>query len=154
MILLALKKEMGMRRGSGFTLIELMIVVAIVGVLASLAVPAYQAYTTRAKVSEVMAIAAKDKTTVAEFYINQGSMPSNAAEAGINTSGAQSVYVSSVNYSVSGNVATLSYSLTGLGPSDATGSIIWTGTGSDNNVDWVCTNSTLPDKYLPACCRG
>ena len=143
-----------MKRQQGFTVIELMIVVAIVGILAALAVPAYQDYTTRAKVSEILGIAAKDKSTVSEYYISQGSMPSSAAIAGINTSASQSAYVSTITYSASGAVGTLTYAVTGLGPSDATGNVVWTGTGSDNGVSWVCTNSTLPDKYLPANCRA
>ena len=66
----------------GFTLIELMIVVAIIGILAAVALPAYQDYTTRAKVSECVGMLSACKTAVTEFYSSQGEMPADAAQAG------------------------------------------------------------------------
>ncbi len=139
----------------GFTLIELMIVVAIIGILAAVAIPAYQDYTVRAKVSEVMGIAAKDKGAVSEFYISQGSMPSNENEAGINTNSAQSAYLTSnTTYSLNNGKAILTYTLGNLGPSDAAGTIIFEGTGTNNGVTWDCTGGNFPDKFRPANCRG
>uniref|UniRef100_UPI0035649B16 pilin n=1 Tax=Litorivivens sp. TaxID=2020868 RepID=UPI0035649B16 len=66
----------------GFTLIELMIVVAIIGILAAVALPAYQDYTTRAKVSEGLALASSAKTAVAEHYMTRNTMPANNSTAG------------------------------------------------------------------------
>src|SRR5262245_47983059 len=80
----------------GFTLIELMIVVAIIGILAAIAIPAYQDYTIRAKVSEPMTFADAAKVSVSEFYQTVGSMPQNASAAGFST--APSQYVASVAY--------------------------------------------------------
>src|SRR5690606_34138733 len=67
----------------GFTLIELMIVVAIIGILAAIALPAYQDYTNRAKMSEVLAFASSGRTAVAEYYQSEGSLPADNEAAGM-----------------------------------------------------------------------
>ncbi|MBH6913364.1 pilin, partial [Neisseria meningitidis] len=70
----------------GFTLIELMIVIAIVGILAAVALPAYQDYTARAQVSEAILLAEGQKSAVTEYYLNHGEWPSNNTSAGVATS--------------------------------------------------------------------
>ncbi len=74
------------RKQQGFTLIELMIVVAIIGILAAIAIPAYQDYTVRAKVGEGINALAPAKMAVSEFYISSGWMPSLTVSAAVNTS--------------------------------------------------------------------
>lgn len=142
----------------GFTLIELMIVVAIIGILAAIAIPAYQDYTNRAKVTEAVSALSAATTSVAEYYTTQGTMPADATAAGVNT-GAVGNYVASLAYTqTSGTVGvvevTLAATTSGL-PSDLAGKKFkMTGTGSTQGVTWACTTTDAPVKYLPANCRG
>lgn len=147
----------------GFTLIELMIVIAIVGILAAIALPAYQDYTVRAKMAEPMGFLAEAKTTLSEFYATQGAFPS-AEQAGLNTNPNTQI-VASIKYTASDNgrvgvtiqpagivpgvvAAGSGFSLS---PVTATGSL---------TLQWVCGGSAatgvtnIPAKYLPSTCRG
>ncbi|GAB3093034.1 pilin [Aestuariicella hydrocarbonica] len=138
----------------GFTLIELMIVVAIIGILAAVAIPAYQDYTIRAKVSEVLVMASSARTNVAEYYISQGSMPATTDAAGINDDATQSKYVSGIGFEVSGTDGiALTYTLENLGTGADTTTFIYKVNGSTNGVQVDCTLGTLPAKYRPANCR-
>jgi type IV pilus assembly protein PilA len=144
----------------GFTLIELMIVVAIIGILAAIAIPAYQDYTVRSKMSEVVLATAAPRTAVTETYQSDGFMPANAAGAGIGApADYESQYVTSVTYT---NVSSTESVLTALakpavgGGVTAAQGITLTGTGNPatGQVEWICApHNGIPPKYLPATCR-
>jgi type IV pilus assembly protein PilA len=141
----------------GFTLIELMIVVAIIGILAAVALPAYQDYTVRAKVSEVILAASAGKTTISEFYGTNGHMPLNATSAAIDTTGSK--YVSGVVYAqVDGDNATITATARDVGGSTPTGTVVLTGVGTSatGKVGWTCSKGAsggMDAKYLPASCK-
>jgi type IV pilus assembly protein PilA len=157
----------------GFTLIELMIVVAIIGILAAVALPAYQTYTVKAKVSEAILAASQCRTTISEVY-QTGTVAPTAGNWGCETTAPSSKYVSLVTTTVDGAIeVTLSAdpSLTAAGigsniltlipANSAKNAIVVAGVGQTQVYQWVCgstsmtpaTSSALP-KYLPGSCRG
>jgi type IV pilus assembly protein PilA len=130
----------------GFTLIELMIVVAIIGILAAVALPAYQDYTVRAKVSEVMLAASSAKNGVAEYVANYSALPPNAS---FSPETQVSKYVSSVTW------ATPTITALATGDAKITGSTITltaTLNANSNQANWACAG-TIADKYRPSSCK-
>jgi type IV pilus assembly protein PilA len=156
------------RKQQGFTLIELMIVVAIVGILAAIAIPAYQDYTTRAKISEGINGVDQYRTQIAEFYASQGHVPSTGSLSnplGTATNGVylldQAKYVSQITY-VGGptgtpNTAVLSvvYKQTAIPSLGSNNILAFSGKATTSTIFWDCTTTAtnLSPKYRPANCR-
>jgi type IV pilus assembly protein PilA len=135
----------------GFTLIELMIVVAIIAILAAIAIPAYQDYLVRTQVSEGAVLTDGAKTAFAEFYSNTGKMPTSNASAGL--AGAASItgkYVS--NVAVGSSVITATYGLQ-ANTNIAGKFFILSPIVNAGSIAWSCTKSTVAPKYLPTSCR-
>ncbi len=139
----------------GFTLIELMIVVAIIAILAAIAIPAYQNYVIRAQVSEGMTLTDGAKVALSEFYANKGHFPKNNSSAGLakNTS-ITGKYVAQVD--VSGTPGQIVATF-GKQANDAiTGSnktVVLSAVTNGGSISWTCTKSTVLPKYLPSSCR-
>ena len=136
----------------GFTLIELMIVVAIIGILAAIAIPAYSDYTARAQMSEAMSLASGVRTSVSEYYQNTGDFPTSNGQAGVATATAiVGKYVAQV--AVAGGVITATLKNAAPVNDNIRGDTLFlsaiTRTGS---LEWAC-GGNADAKYYPASCR-
>jgi len=150
----------------GFTLIELMIVVAIIGILAAVALPAYQDYTKRAKLSEVVLAASACRTTISEVYQTGSRTVVAANDWGCESTGQSSKYVKSIATDAAGKITVTATGFSDtaiddktidLVPTTATGTAITTYTQGTVVGGWKCgpgSSSPILAKYLPGSCRG
>ena len=154
----------------GFTLIELMIVIAIVGILAAIALPAYQDYIVRSKMSEALAAMAEAKTSVSEYVSSTAGAASDSSLYGVNLGTRNSDILNDIKIGTSGSGATTKFWIVGNVKQS-----VWGGTGSasfalsgvtndDGSMSWSCTRTAsgitgaaatiVESNYLPADCRG
>jgi type IV pilus assembly protein PilA len=142
-----------MRTGQkGFSLVEVLIVIAVIGLLTSLAIPAYQSYLVRAQVAEGLALAAPLKNAIATFYNNNGAFPADNIDASVEAAADYSgKYVDSI--SVTGAAVEIRYG------NDASAmingqTVRLAATIHDGSVEWSCTSGGfIQEYYLPAACR-
>jgi type IV pilus assembly protein PilA len=144
-----------MKHATGFTLIELMIVIAILGILLALAIPAYSDYTVRARVSEGLNLATAGKTQVSETRLSTGAFPATNFAAGMSTV-ITSTYVTGLTVGAAGVITVTFNTAVGRVPELAGANTIrLTPTFSTNTVQWSCaTGNTVAARFLPARCRS
>jgi type IV pilus assembly protein PilA len=142
----------------GFTLIELMIVIAIIGILAAVALPAYQDYTVRSKVSEGMSLASAAKTAVAETYSSEGRMLSNNQSYGLPMPASISAdFVRQIQVAASTGVITITYTATADTNVDGHTVDLSPITSNAGAIGWDCAPGAatpVASKYLPSNCRS
>ena len=136
----------------GFTLIELMIVVAIIAILAAIAIPAYQDYVVRAQVSEGTSLADGVKTAIAEFYNNFGTFPTNNTSAGLAVGASiKGNYVTSVISSF--GLVTILYQQPKTNTAISGKTLLLSAINNAGSTQWTCKVGTMASKYVSSACR-
>jgi len=146
----------------GFTLIELMIVVAIIGILAAIAIPAYQDYTQRAQIGEAFTIVSNAKTAIAEYYQTNGAFPDTQAITDLNLDMASPAgqYVDTVTVTADTGEVTAVMRAAGVVGADIGGTTLLFTPPSAADIsagkafNWVCTSADVLQKFLPKSCDG
>lgn len=135
----------------GFTLIELMIVVAIIAILAAIALPAYQDFIKRGKVSEAVVAAGACKSSVAEFVASENAMPANIDEAGCTDQASQ--YVTSLDFDGTDIIVTMTNIGTGVDGETLSLTPDATNVADGRIASWACSSSVTNKSLVPASCR-
>lgn len=150
-----------MTYNKGFTLIELMIVVVIIGIVAAIAIPAYQNYTTRAQVAEVLNMASATKAEIMMYYGTEGTCPVTPEDIGYGVTGViGSKYVNtiSINTSYTGALCAIDFTFqpTGINAEVAGKKLSFAMMNymEDGATRWECSSNMIPQLYLPSTCRG
>lgn len=145
----------------GFTLIELMIVVAIISILAAIAIPAYQNYTTRAQVSEALNMASAFKSELMAKYGESGACPTSPVDLGLNSSGTVNTkYVQSIsiNTTYSGAICAFDFTFNNsgmnAGVAGKTLTFAMMNYAGNGSARWECASSQISQMYLPSICKG
>jgi type IV pilus assembly protein PilA len=140
-----------LKQQGGFTLIELMIVIAIIAILAAIAIPAYQDYTIRTQVSEGANLVSAAKLAVAQTYDETGAYPADNPAAGLPAAGSiNGNYVASVTNS--GGTLTVEYG-NDANPAINGNTLTFVPTDEGGSVSWDCTGGNVPNQYRPSSCR-
>lgn len=138
----------------GFTLIELMIVIAIIGVLASFAIPAYQDYLARAQVAEAITLSGAGKTPLSEYFSDRGIWPVAASDVLAASSGKYVSQITIVGGAGTPDPVTLETRMkdVGVNPLIAGGTLLLR--SSDGGATWDCSGGTIAPRYKPGACRN
>ncbi len=138
-----------MKKNQGFTLIELMIVIAIIAILMSYAIPAYRDYTVRAKAGECSSLSAAAKQAVSEYYTNEGGYPANNDIAGLATD----TDITGENVAlVRVNAGVIECQFNGIDTTLGANIVFFTPSSTPGSIEWRCSSS-LDNRYLPVDCR-